>query len=319
MVKIVTLTRRNLLMQVGGAALASSLLRAKTAEPYLLGCQTLPYSNLPFDDAVSGIQKAGYKYIMLGSAHQKKPVWAPGLPKEQISKVRSQLSDAGLTPFMSFLGLSADVSKPEGVKSWMEELDLCREFGIQMTVAMGPKYYVHFPAQPKPRKQWDQDVTDYFAAIAPAIRHAEEIGVTITVKPHSGIATTAKVALETMRRFGSPRFKICWDAGNVAYYEGIYPDPDLPELAPDVKALCIKDHMGLRGQDNFPVPGSGQIDHEQMFKILFGAGFNGPMAVERIDGTDKQATMPASLIDERIAAARNYLVPLLDKVTRGAA
>jgi hypothetical protein len=41
------------------------------------------------------------------------------------------------------------------------------------------------------------------------------------------------------------------------------------------------------------------------------------MAVERIDGTDRQADMSAELIDQRIAAARNYLVPVLDKVTRG--
>jgi len=309
------LTRRNVLL-AGGEALASGLLRAAAA-PYQLGCQTLPYQNLPFERAIEGIGKAGYKYVMLGSNHQKKPVFAPSLPAEGRARLRSRLSDAGLTPFMSFLGLTVDVLKPEGIRSWLEELDLCAEFGIRMTVAMGPRYYLHFPAQPKRAAVWEKDVTEYLAAIEPAIRHAENIGVTITVKPHSGIATNAKVALGLMKRVVSERFKICWDAGNVSYYEGIYPDPDLPDLAPDVKAVCIKDHLGLRGQDNFPVPGSGQIDHRQMFRTLFGAGFNGPMAVERIEGTDKQAEMSAELIDQRIAAARNYLVPLLDKITQG--
>lgn len=212
-----------------------------------------------------------------------------------------------------------DVRKPEGIKSWLDELDLCAEFGIRTVVVMvmGPRYYVRFPAQPKRASEWEKDVTEYYAAIQPAIRHAESMGVTITVKPHSGIATDAKAALQVMKRVVSDRFKICWDAGNVSYYEGIHPDPDLPDLAPDVKALCIKDHLGLARPGQFPVPGNGQINHEKMFRILFGAGFDGPMAVERIDGTDRMADMPAELIDQRIAVARNYLAPLLDKLLRG--
>jgi sugar phosphate isomerase/epimerase len=139
--------------------------------------------------------------------------------------------------------------------------------------------------------------------------------VTITLKPHTGITCNAKACLEVVKRFPSERLKISWDAGNVSFYEGIYPDPDLPDLAPHVKSVCVKDHKGLRGEANFPVPGHGQIDHEEMFRILFGAGFNGPIALERIDGTDRAAAMPLEVIDERIKAAHDYLAPLLEKVT----
>jgi sugar phosphate isomerase/epimerase len=107
--------------------------------------------------------------------------------------------------------------------------------------------------------------------------------------------------------------KICWDAGNVSYYEGIYPDPDLPDLAPQVKAVCIKDHLGGRGEANFPVPGTGQIDHEAMFATLFGAGFDGPIAVERIDGRESAEKMDPEVIDQRIAEARRFLLPVLEK------
>ena len=62
------------------------------------------------------------------------------------------------------------------------------------------------------------------------------------------------------------------------------------------------------------MPGQGQIDHELMFRILLGAGFDGPISVERIDGTDNAMTMPAELIDARLQAARAFLVPVLDKV-----
>ena len=102
----------------------------------------------------------------------------------------------------------------------------------------------------------------------------------------------------------------------MSYYEGIYPDPDLPDIAKYVNSVCIKDHLGLRGENNFPVPGSGQIDHEGMFRTLFSAGFNGPMAIERVDGRESKKTSP-DLIDERLKAAHAHLVPLLDRITSG--
>ena len=38
-----------------------------------------------------------------------------------------------------------------------------------------------------------------------------------------------------------------------------------------------------------------------------------PIALERADGTDNAAKMTVEVIDERIAAARKFLVPILDK------
>jgi len=62
--------------------------------------------------------------------------------------------------------------------------------------------------------------------------------------------------------------------------------------------------------------GQGQVDHELMFRALFSAGFNGPMAIERVDGRDggmRKVSLEA--VDERLTAAYKYLVPLLDRVT----
>ena len=140
-------------------------------------------------------------------------------------------------------------------------------------------------------------------------------GVTITLKPHTGITATAAACLKVVKSIVSDRFKICWDAGNVSFYEGINPDPDLPDLAPCVKAVCIKDHLGGRAEANFPMPGSGQIDHELMFRTLFAGGFSGPLALERVDG--KGGPVTAEIVDERIAAAYNFLSPLLEKTARG--
>lgn len=302
------MTRRNLL------GCTMSLPLAAAAESYQLGCQTLPYRAFPLPRALEGIRKAGYRFVMPTSTHQGKPVFVPALTAAERAALKRQFADAGLDPFMIFAGLGAEIRKPDGMKAFLGELDLAAEFGMKFVVGAGPWYYVKFPTVPKRARDWEKECDEFCAAMERAVRHAESIGVTITLKPHTGITATAAACIRLVKRIVSDRFKICWDAGNVSFYEGIYPDPDLADLAPQVKAVCIKDHLGGRAEGNFPVPGSGQIDHEQMFRTLFAAGFNGPLALERVDG--KGGPVTAETVDERIAQAYNFLAPLLEKTAR---
>ena len=295
---------------LAAAAAFSSSARADAGIP--LGCQTLPYRGLPMARAIEGIRKAGYKYVMPYSTHAGKKVFAPETPAGQLAEVKRMFSDAGLVPFCRFAGLDAE----GGVDAFRKELDLCVDFGIRTVVTIGPWYYDKFPTVPYRARDWEKKVAAHYAFLEPAVRHAEKIGVTVTTKPHTGLTANARACMEALKRMPSERFKVCWDAGNVSFYEGIGPDPDLPDLAPDVKSVCIKDHKGLRAEANFPTPGQGQVDHDLMFRILAGAGFRGPVAVERVDGTDDAEKMPAELIDERIATARNFLAPILEKYSR---
>jgi sugar phosphate isomerase/epimerase len=308
--------RRGFLKNAAAMLAASAVPLRAAGERYLLGCQTLPYRAYPLPRALQGISKAGYRYVMLSRTHQNAVVFAPSLSAAKRAELRAQLKDFGLTPFMSFATLNEEIYKPEGLRNAFEELDLCAEFDIRTVIGTGPWYYTKFPNIPMRAKDWQKQSDQFFAALEKVVRHAETAKVTVTLKPHTGVAATAAICLQALKRLPSERFRICWDAGNVSFYEGIYPDPDLPDLAPNVAAVCIKDHLGLRGQANFPVPGGGQIDHELMFRTLFGAGFHGPIAVERVDGTDKAAEMAVEVIDQRITAARAFLVPVLDRTAR---
>jgi sugar phosphate isomerase/epimerase len=305
-------TRRQFLTQTAGLA----AMTAGAAKPYQLACQTLPYRSQPLRRALEGIRKAGYRYVMLHYAHQGQPAFSPTLGPGARAELRRLLKEEGLEPSMSFAGLMTELRKPDGLDTYMKELDLAADFGIRTVVGVGPWYYAKFPNVPKRARDWEQECAEYYALLERAVKHAETVGVTITLKPHTGITATAKACLEVVKRIVSERLKICWDAGNVSFYEGIHPDPDLPDLAPHVKAVCIKDHLGGRAEANFPVPGTGQIDHDLMFRILFGAGFRGPLAVERVDGKEDAAKMAPEVIDERIAAARRFLEPLLEKNAR---
>jgi sugar phosphate isomerase/epimerase len=285
----------------------------RAAEPYRLGCMAMMYGGVPLDDAMSRIRKAGYRYVCPARAHAGEKVFSTDLPKAERGRMLRRIRDLGLQPFMSLGGFGPELETEKGVGEYIAELDLCKDFEIPVIVGGGPWYFQKFPNLPKRDTEWQPEVARFYSGLEKAVRHAESIGVTITLKPHTGITANAKSCMQVVKKVVSERLKICWDAGNVSFYEGIYPDPDLPDLAPLVRSVCIKDHLGLRGEANFPVPGQGQVDHELMFRTLFSAGFNGPMSVERVDGRGEK--VPPEVIDGRIAAAHKYLTSVLDRVT----
>ena len=101
---------------------------------------------------------------------------------------------------------------------------------------------------------------------------------------------------------GSPAVRVCYDPGNVAYYEGVRPEPDLPVVADLVRAVCIKDHRGSQAVEDFPTPGDGDIDHVAIFRTLRAARFAGPCLIERIDGLASPEE-----VDRELARGRAYL------------
>jgi sugar phosphate isomerase/epimerase len=305
-------SRRQLLWDA--AALPVAAVAAQTAERYKLGCMASMYSTAPMADALARIRKAGYRYVAPSPKHAGEAFFTPQAPAAERSRMLRRMKDLGVTPFLSLGGFAAELLTDKGVEGYLAQLDLCADFEIPVMVGGGPWYYQRFPNLPKRDLDWQQDVSRFYAGLEKAVRHAESIHVTITLKPHTGITARAKDCMQVVKRVVSPNCKIAWDAGNVSFYEGIHPDPDLPDLAPQVRAVCLKDHLGLRGEENFPPPGQGQVDHELMFRTLFSAGFNGPMAIERVDGRDRGKVAP-DVVDERITAANRFLVPLLDRIT----
>jgi sugar phosphate isomerase/epimerase len=294
-----------------GATLAAAL-PAAPPERYKLGCMAQMFRGLPLDEAIARVRRAGYRYIVPSRTHAGEPTFTPELPKSARPAMVRRLKDLGVEPIASLNGFGNDPHR--AFEQYIAQIDLCADFAIPVLIGGGPWYFQKFPAVPKRAADWDKEVSDFYAALEKAVRHAESAGVTITLKPHTGITATAKACMEVVRRVVSPRLRICWDAGNVSFYEGIFPDPDLPELAPHVSAVCIKDHRGGRAEANFPVPGQGQIDHEAMFRTLFAKGFHGPLAVERVDGTDNMAKLAPDVVEQRLTAAYRYLARLLERV-----
>lgn len=265
-----------------------------------LGAHTLPYRREPLERALQGIAAAGFRQVGLWTDHAGAPLVSTTPSREEIAALRATLARSGLRAVTMFARRGA-METPEAL---LADLDLCAALEMPLLQAAGPWPYAQFPNQRKAEMRWFGEVERFLAHLDRAAPEAEQRGVTIVLKPHTGATATGEDLVDVIRRVGSPALRACWDAGNVRYYEGLDSEDDLERsgVAPLVKSVCIKDQRGGRAAANFPIPGEGEVDHPRMLRVLAAAGFDGPLLVERLD-----APPTAEAIDTALAGARQFL------------
>jgi sugar phosphate isomerase/epimerase len=195
-------------------------------------------------------------------------------------------------------------------------VDTIAELGIPHLLVVPVSPAPKFPGEERPAGEhpgemvWFTRVEAWLRSLEPAgAARGAARGVTILLKPHGGIAGTGEDLALLVERIGSPAVRVCYDPGNIVYYEGVRPEPDLPTVVDFVGAVCIKDHRGGRAVVDFPEPGDGQIDHLAIFRTLHAGGFDGPCLIERIDGLNS-----AEETDQALARGRAYLDGIIAEV-----
>ncbi|HYF50098.1 MAG TPA: sugar phosphate isomerase/epimerase family protein [Planctomycetota bacterium] len=276
-----------------------------------LACSTLNYSNFPFRRALEGIKRAGYEYVGVGCPHETQRWPSPKGSEQQTKECLKLIADSGLKAD-SALCFETHIGGENSVEIWKREIDLLAELGCKRLITGGPWYYVKWPTEIMAPDKWQAACDDYYRAADQILPHAEKCGSVICIKPHTGLVAHSGRVREVIERLRSPSLKICWDAGNVSFYEGICPDPGLDKIVPHIRAVCLKDHKGPRAHPVFPPLGEGNVDHDEYFGVLAKGGFADVMMIERL-GVKEGETLTVEQIDERAKRGIDFLTPLLKK------
>lgn len=269
-----------------------------------LGAHTLPYRAAPFDRALEGIARAGFRYVGIWNEHADGPVVGPDAGAAEIDAVRRRIEAHGLVPRMAFSFGDRSLHREGQVRRTIE---VASALGVGFFTNSGPSPYVRAFAQRKRDMLFHREAEEYFAMLRRLAPVAERAGVTISPKPHMGVTGTGADLADLVELIDHPAVRICYDAGNIAFYEGLKPEEDVKDCARHVRSVCLKDHRGPRFHPDFPVPGEGEVDHASVFRTLLGAGFSGPCLIERLDGTGRAADMSPETIDEGLTRAKTYL------------
>jgi sugar phosphate isomerase/epimerase len=276
-----------------------------------LACSTLNYSNFSFRRALEGIPRAGYEFAGVGCNHENVRWPSPKMTEPQFSECRKLIGDSGLK-VNSALCFETHIGGENCVELWKREIDLLAQLGCKRLITGGPWYYAKWPTEIYAPDKWQALCDEYYRAAEQILPHAEKAGSIICLKPHTGLVAHSGKVREVLERLPSPALKICWDAGNVSFYEGICPDPGLDKIAPHVRAICLKDHKGPRANPVFPPLGEGNVDHDEYFGVLAKGGFSDVMMIERL-GVREGETLTVEQTDERATGVREFLTPLVKK------
>ncbi len=260
----------------------------------VLGCTTRPYSNLTFAEACMHIAAAGYTDVAVFSNAGKIPVSSDST-EEEIAEAREAASDAGLIPSMLLGRTRLDLGVSGAIDDYKRLLDNAAALGTIWLLDCGTG-----------KEEW---YDAFFEVMEQAAPHAQEVGVSITLKPHGGITLTAQDLVNAYERVNHPAFGICYDPGNIIYYTRgeLLPETDIEKVVPTLNTGIIKDCVLRDGQPDVMVtPGEGLVDFEKVLGGLVSGGFQGPLYVECVGGKELNE------INANVRATHSFISGILE-------
>ena len=271
-----------------------------------LVCLTLPYAKFSLERGIEGVARAGYSYVGVGWPHEGEDPLGFDPEGALVNRAKTLCEQAGLTPVVIGHG---QIAAKDRASQLPRRIDVCKALGAEAIQMSGASGYRRFPHEPLEPEVFQAAHEAYVADLKPAGSYAQDQGVVLALKPHTGNTATAEHLARLLPEIDRPSVKACYDPGNVHFYEGISPEDDFPHIAEQTYELVAKDHVGPKAENNFPVPGEGDVDFKRIFGTAFEAGFDGPVVVERVNGTGGDFT--AEEVDARILRARKNLIGLL--------
>jgi sugar phosphate isomerase/epimerase len=294
---VTTVPRRHFLVGAAGLAAQRQVVSAPApAGPFTefqIACMTLPYQRFPVERALSGIAKAGYRYVAFGPYHEQRDPIPPDAPPSAARDLARRARDLGLEPAMMF-GVHY-IEEPDAVAVYKHRIEQAAAAKIPYILAFGdprddPGHY----------SIWVRHLRE----IGPMARAA---GLTVVIKQHGGNTDTGRECARILREVADDGIRMFYDAGNTWWYAGVDPIPDAASCAHYIHGFAIKDFRSFP-QRTICGPGLGIIDHYQLLAPVARAPRKIVLACETIWAPYLPRTdVPPETIDSLARRAREYL------------
>jgi len=195
--------------------------------------------------------------------------------RAEVLTARRIAQDAGLAPSMLLGRVQLELESDAAADDYRALIDHAALLGAKWLLDCGTS-----------KEEW---YTDYLSVMRRVAPHAQAAGITITLKPHGGITLTTADLIDVYKQVDHPGFGLCYDPGNILYYTRgkERPETHVAEVAPLISTGIIKDCVLSDGTpDVLITPGEGLVDFATVLAALVAGGFDGPLYVECVGGTD---------------------------------
>ena len=215
------------------------------------------YHGFTLEEAVSGIQAAGFHYIELTATKGWTEHIFPDMSFARLDAVRDLLEEKDLVPFA--LSGHCNLMDPQRRPDFIRNIRLAEFFGCDYIVSSVGEAHLK-----DARVADDETVARALLDLLPEL---ERRGLVLALETHGDHGTGARLA-PIVRRVNSGLVRLNFDTANVIFYGGADPCGDLEACVPEVGYMHLKDKAGADREWNFPAPGKGRIDFPRLFRIL---------------------------------------------------
>lgn len=227
------------------------------------------YHGYSLDDAISGISKAGFKYIELTATKGWTEHVFPTMTFEELCRIKDSLKKAELTP-ISMSG-HCNLMDTERLSDFILNIKLASFFGCDYIISSIGEAHLKDRAETS-----DEEVAKHIKEIVP---YLQEYNLKLCLENH-GKHGTGKQLKKIVDLVDSPTVMINYDTANVIYYGNIDPVEDISSCIDKIGHIHLKDKAGANNEWNFPAIGKGNVDFERIISELDKANNNCPLSIE---------------------------------------
>ena len=233
---------------------------------------------MPLDQQIELVRRAGYAGICLVSDPRISPLDAQRITAEERRKLRGMLDDADLA--LTAIAGHANLLEPDA-ELRRQNMDRIRA-GLDLAVDLAgdgappPLVSMGF-GTPETYESDRSALAERFAELA---EHAKKTGGVLALEPHVGQAMDQpEKVVWLMQAVNSPHFRLNLDN---SHFEVMGRDMDeyLPLLVPFAVHTDLKDQRGRSPAHEYLVPGEGDFSYPRYLRALTAAGYQGYLTIE---------------------------------------
>ncbi len=227
------------------------------------------YHGYSIEDAIAGIQAAGFRYIELTATKGWTEHVFPDQSFESLLKVKDLLDEAGLIPFA--MSGHTNLMDTDRIPDFVKNIRLANFFGAKYIVSSIGEAHLKDNAVAS-----NEAVAEYIRGFLP---YLDKYDMILVLEVH-GDHGTGVILKEIAELVDSPRVLVNYDTANAIFYGDVDVLQDLGACMDKVGYIHLKEKAAGRQEWDFPALGKGYVPFPEMFQMLEDADNVSPFSIE---------------------------------------